>query len=159
MKEIRLEFPLNWEKDSKSLFPSRVWLKVVGNRTEAFRDKNFLWSFPKADNVISLDVNVPDELKLIEVIPPKATTSTSDIDFDFIYRRLNSNLALPELKKVSFIFNDSTFDFPLFNEVNLNILLKGFSQKISIDKWVLIVYTMKSETIATFHWDSKLKTK
>jgi len=50
--------------------PNHVYLKVVGTQTEAFIDKEFSQPAPQTEKKISLEMEIPEELEVIEVIPP-----------------------------------------------------------------------------------------
>lgn len=162
MKKIRLEFPLGWGKDSRILLPNSIWLKVVGNRTEAYADKNLSHFIPMTRKKVSIEVTVPDELSIIEVTPPGIATPADLIEIFWSMSMANPEWKIPGLKEVFVFFNDLYRQVPIINEVpDLNYWLHYTStDEIGMylwsRPWALVVYVTETHTFATFSWKSRM---
>lgn len=165
MKKIRLEFPIGWGKDPNVFLPEHVWLKVVDDHTEAFKDKEFKQAFPQTEEKISLEVEVPEELEGIEVIPPGGITPTEDITMGWCSSMADSDWKMPGLKKISVITENKVHEVNVIGE---RPDLDGWRAYTRSDRqgawlfmklWALTVYTLESKTIAAFHWHSKLSSE
>lgn len=162
MKKIRLEFPICWGENTNKYLPSHVWLKVVDNHTEAFRDREFTQLLPKTEKNISLEVEVPKELEMIEVIPPGGSTPDGDIGLGWCLEMADPNWHVPGLKKVSIIFCDTTHEVEVINERPDFDGWKEYTENDEFGRWLFLrpwamaVYVINSKTIATFHWHSKM---
>ena len=154
MKTIRLEFPLG----EKSYLPKKIWLKVNGKRTEPFEDRNFTTPIQMVGEKVSLDVNVPKELSIIEIANLGGTTPDGDIYMWWSISAIkNPDWKIPGLKKVTVIFDDRTHDVPVINErpdtEDWNYYRNsGCGGRLFLKRWALAVYTLESKTVATFHW-------
>lgn len=167
MKQLRLEFPISWGENKKIFLPNVVWLKVVENHTEAFLDSKCKRIAPKSDKKIIQQLEVPEEVERIEVVPPGGiveviphggTTPVGDITLDWASSRSWRN----GIRKISVLFEDMTHEVnvikgrPDFNDWKEYIKHDEIGRFLSMKPWALVVYTMESETIATFYWHSKL---
>lgn len=162
MKRIRLEFPLCWGESTNVYMPSHVYLKVVDTQTEAFIDKEFTQSVPQTEKKISLEVEVPEELEVIEVIPPGGTTPVDDIGLDWGLYGADSNWKIPGLQKVLVVLDGKTHEVPVsnekpdFEEWRAFTSVEGEGNWWFIMPWALAIYVTETKTFGGFHWHSKL---
>lgn len=160
MKRIRLEFPLAWDKSTDVYMPSHVYLKVVDTETEAFIDKDFTQSVHRTG--ISLWVEVPEELEVIEVIPPCGTPPVIDIGRDWGWYGADPNWKIPGLQKVLVALDGKTHEVPVSNEKPDFEELKAFTsdegegRRWFMPLWVLAIYFTDTKTFGRFHWQYKL---
>lgn len=159
MKKIRLEIPLGKEE----YLPKKVWLKVNDKRTEAFEDRDFTIPIPipVKGKKVSFDVEVPNELRLIEIVGVGGTTPDGDISFGWLMDEVNPNWRVPGLKKVTVIFNDRIHEVPVINERPDRKEWDDYRAHecdgfLFLKNWALAVYTLENQTIAAFHWHPNL---
>lgn len=162
MKQIRLEFPV-YQRDNDSFYlPTRIWLKVEGNITRAFEDKEFKNPLPNADSKISVEVEVEENLERISVRPSTEVIPVQEISADWDKKMANPNWKIPGLQKVVIILDkDMSREVQVIDE---RPDLEGWREYTERDRngmwlfislWALKIYTINSETRATFHWHSK----
>lgn len=162
MKKILLEFPLYWGENKNCYQPSSIWLKVVDNHTEAFKDKDFKEPIPKTEEKISLEIEVPKNLEVIEVVPPGGNTPTKDIAIEWAIDMTVPRWHIPGLRNVVIIFDNMTYEVGVVDEKPDIVKWRNYidndkiGKYLCFKKWALAVYTMKSKTIAKFHWHSML---
>lgn len=162
MKKISLEFPLYWGENKNCYQPSLIWLKVVGNHTEAFRDRELNEIIPKTDEKISLEIEVPENLEIIEVVPPGGITPTKDIEIEWAMHMMDPKWHIPGLEKVYIKLDNITYELDVVDEKPDIAKWRDYidndkvGKYLFMKKWALVVYTMKSKTIATFRWHSML---
>lgn len=165
MKQIRLEFPICWGDDSRIYMPSQIYLKIVGNQTEAFFDKELTQAAPKTEKKISFEVEAPEELELINVVQPGGTTPIGNIGLNWDwYGGADPEWKIPGLKKVLVIVDDNKHEVPVINEKPDFYEWKKFN---GIDgqgrwwfmkPWALTVYFTETKTFGGLYWHSKLAT-
>lgn len=162
MKQIRIEFPLCWGKSPNVYMSNPVYLKVVDNRTEAFLDKEFTQLVPQTEKKISVEVEVPEELGIIEVVPPRGITPVDDIGFGWVWYETNPNWKITGLKKVLIVLDKRTHEVPVHNEKpdfeewKMFTSVGGEGQWWFLLPWALAIYATDTKTFAEFHWHSKL---
>lgn len=157
MKKIRLEFPLGKDK----YLPKKVWLKVNDKQTEAFEDRKFTVPILATGKKVSLAVNVPEELELIEIIGLGGTTPDGDISLGWCMNEANPNWRVPGLKKVTVIFDDRIHEVPVIDEKPDRKDWDYYREHtcdgwLFLKNWALVVYTLETQTIAAFHWHPNL---
>lgn len=162
MKKILLEFPLYWGENKNCYQPSIMWLKVVNNYTEAFKDKDFKEPVPQTREKISLEIEVPENLEMIEVMPPGVATPTRDVAIDWQINMTVPRWRMPGLKDVSIIFDNMTYEVGAVDEKPDILKWRNYidndkiGKNLCFKKWALVVYTIKEKNIAKFHWHSML---
>lgn len=159
MKKIRLEFPVRWGEDSIVLLPSKIWLKVVDDCTEAFRDKKLMQSFSQTGEKISVEVDVPEDLEVIEINPP---TPLNPVDSIFIEWCQEARMA--GLEKVYVIFNDNkTHEVKVIDERPDAGAWKEYTETddngmfLFTKTWALVVYVMDSKCTGKFYFKDKTR--
>ena len=162
MKRIRIEFPLCCGKSPNVYKFSHVYLKVVDNRTETFLDKEFTKLVPQTGKRISVEVEVPEELEIIEVVPPRGVTPIDDIGFGWVWHGTNPNWKIPGLKKVLIVLDGRTHEVPVnnekpdFEEWKMFTSVGGEGQLWFLLPWALSIYVTDTKTFAVFHCHYKL---
>ena len=156
MKKIRLEFPSSGSK--------RIWLKVTGNLTEPFYDKlltKHVENEKLGTDKISMYIDVPEDLSLIEVLGLGGTTPDNDISMSWIKFDIFDDWHVPGLEKVTVFFDDRIHEVPVENgrpdkkewDYYRNDENNGY---LFMKPWALAVYTFVDKTIAAFHWHPNL---
>jgi len=162
MKRIRLEFPLCWGKSTNVYMPSHIYLKVGETQTEAFIDKELTQLAPQTEKKISLEMEVPEELEVIEIIPPGGTTPVGDIGLDWVWYGADPNWKIPGLQKVLVVLDGKTHEVPVSNEKPDFEEWKAFTSAEGEGRWwfmlpwALAIYFTDTKTFGGFHWHSKL---
>lgn len=162
MKRIRLEFPLGWGENTNAFLPSRVHLKVTGSETKAYKDKGFTEELPKTEKKISLEIDVPEELQMIQVVPPGLGTPVDAISVDWCMDMADPNWKIPGLKKILIIFDDRVHEVaviderPDFEGWKAYTDIGGEGTWLFMKPWALEVYVFDTKAIAGFVWHSKL---
>ena len=159
MKKIRLEFPLGTGREG--YLPKKIWLKVSGNKTEAFEDRNFTIPVPATGKKVSIEVAVPEKLELIEIVKLGGFTPDNDISSGWCKDEADPNWRVPGLQKVTIIFDDRLHEVPVMNERPDreewdNYRATECGGWLWAKTWALAVYTLETQTIAAFHWHPKL---
>lgn len=107
MKKVRLEFPLFWEEPTGDSARTCVYLKVSGNRTEVFADRECTQPLPLTDNLVSLEMQIPEELHIIEVVPPNGHSSADTSKVDLIWFGWESDEKTPWALEVYFTISQT----------------------------------------------------
>lgn len=162
MKKIFLEFPLYWGENKFCYQPYSIWLKVVNNHTEAFKDKDFKEPIPKTEQKIYLEIEVPEDLEVIEVVPPGGAVPVKDIAIEWTIDRSVPMWYMPGLKNVVVILDNMIYEVgavderPDVKKWKDYIENDKFGKYSFMKKWALVVYAMESKSIARFYWHSML---
>lgn len=158
MKQIRLEIPLDC--DGVSL--KKVWLKVNDSQTEAFEDEECNIPIISTVERVTIEVEAPEELQLIEVIIPNGIAPTGDISLGWSICELDPNWRIPGLENVTIIFDDAIYEVPVINEKPDRKEWDDYNSYpnegacLFLKTWALAVYAIKSQTIGAFHWHYSL---
>lgn len=161
MKKIRLEIPLGCGE--KYLPWKEVWLKIIENQTKPYEDMKLTIPINETGKKVSLEVEVPEELQLIEIAKLGGTTPDGDIAMTWCMNEVNPNWKIPGLKKVTVIFDDRVHEVPVINEKpdreDWNYYREHENNGwLFLKRWALVVYTLENQTIGTFYWHSNLIT-
>lgn len=162
MKPIRLEFPLCWGENPEVYMPSHVYLKVIGTQTEAFSNREFTEPLPKTEKKISLEMEVPEELEEIEVVPPGGATPVQGIGVDWLWYGVDPKWKIPGLQKVLIILDGKTHEVsvsnerPDFQEWKAFTSIEGEGRWWFMMPWALAVYVTDTKTFGGLFWHSKL---
>lgn len=164
MKQIRLEFPICWGDNPNVYMPSKVYLKVVGNKTEAYLDNEFTKTVPQTTKKISIDVEVPKELEIICIEMPNVIvdgmTPVGRIWEDCEDFKIYSNLRIHNLKKALVIMDKEIIKVPVYNEIPVihewKLNIDGSASSHLMKPWALAVYVTDIKTFGKLYWHSKL---
>lgn len=163
MKRIRLEFPYGKGKFILVYMPYPVYFKVADTQAEAFIDKDFTQSVPQTEKKISLEVEVPEELEVIEVMPPNRIPPVLEIEMDWRWDGADPNWKIPGLQKVLIVLEEGkTHEVPVFDEkpdfeewAAFNSA-EGEGRRWFVLPWALAIYVTDTKTFGRLHWHYKL---
>ena len=158
MKQIRLEIPVKWGEDKNVLLSTHIWLRVIENHTEAFKDEKCTEPLLQTTKEnVSIEMEVPTELATIKVIPPRPFFP---ITYD-IYTDWAKKGRISGLNKILVIFDNLNHEVQVINE---EPDLEGWKDYIEnaeesaflfLEKWALIVYLKESECVGELYVKSK----
>lgn len=164
MKQIRLEIPIKWGEDKNVLLPAHVWLRVIENHTEAFKDEKFTEPLLQTKENLSMKVEVPNELTTIKVIPPRPLLPiTYDIYTTWAVKRNDSAWRIAGLNKIFVIFDNLNHEVQVINE---RPDVEGWKDYIDnaeesawlfLKKWALVVYLKESECVGELYVKNKTR--
>ena len=144
-KKIRLEIPIE---------PKCVFFKFVEGKIELFSDVLLTKKLPIQGRTIYIDLQIPDDISVIQVINP---TEIFQTPITSIYRNLT--LLHPHnicFKNFSVIFDDRTIDIPI---VDGKILPDRFMEKckaLNFKSWALAVYECYDGKSGDLYWSFKI---
>lgn len=159
MKNIRLEIPLDiWE----NVIDNRIWMKVSQKSTEIYQDRECTTPILPKGRMVGVEVNVPEELNLIEVVGLGGLTPIQDISTGWILESTDPNWRFPELKKVLVLMKNLTHEVPVIDEKPDRDEWEKYCEKaeggwLFLKNWAMEVYIFEKETIASFHWHPNLE--
>ena len=152
MKKLRLEFPIFMSN-------CNIYLKVANNGVKTFLDKWLTQPVSEAKEKVSLEIEVPEKLDLIEVLPSARRDILEDVRK--YWGITNQSYSIPGLQRLLIIMNESIHEIPVademadLNEWNEFIIGKGKSQCFRMP-WALVIYVTETNIFGRFHWSRKL---
>lgn len=159
MKKIRLEIPLDiWGE----AIDNRIWLKIKNGRTEPYKDMKCTIPITKKGEKIVFEVEVPESLKIIELVGLGGSTPVDDIAMGWILESADPNWRVPGLKQVLVLMENLTHEVPVINEKPDLEEWKKFSDEaeegwLFLKSWAMVVYILEKQTVASFCWHPNLK--
>lgn len=152
MKKVRLELPMEFKK-------YHGYLKITGNATEPFFDTVCKSSVPK-EKCISLEVEIPKEIELLGVTPPKEGTTCERIADNWIFL-VNAGWYISEGLKKVLVIMDGRIQEVAIEENGMrpdirNWLTHEEDEWWNNMLWGIVVYVTNSRTYGILHWNTEL---
>lgn len=152
MKKVRLGLPMEFKE-------CHGYLKITGDATEPFFDTGCKNSVPK-EKCISLDVEIPEEIDLLGVTPPKESPTCERIAENWVFL-FNAGWYISEgLKKVLVIMDGRIQEVRIEeNQMRPDIrnwLTHEEDEWWNNMLWGIVVYVSNTRTWAILHWNTEL---
>lgn len=160
MKKIRLEVPLGEELNTTAYKHRRLYLKIEGNQTTAFYDKDCKRPILEEGPKVNFDIEMPDEIGLIAVAASCDGEVSEEIAAAW-YALIQIINRFEGLKKALVITKDNIHEVKVCNErPNVEEWLanreKDWWHNMS---WGLVVYVYESKYLGILRWSSDLVQK
>ncbi len=158
MKKINLVFPSTWGEYPNNLLFNNVWLKIADDKSEVYKDIEFKQQIMHSEDEIFLTAQVPDNLEIIEVTPPKPINPVTSIWISWIREMEDITQKVTNLKNVYVIFNNMVHEVDVINGKPDADSFEEFCKSddkgrwLFLKSWALVVYVMEIKCIGVLYW-------